>query len=441
MPDRTQEIKNLRAVAVASKNYIDKRIDDLEWQMGTYNYDVDTDSNVARNKTLPSDTYKSQIDYIGGKSVKYNQLVQNGNFESNSGWNLYGGTLSVSNNIGTFTITDSGQANRIEQTNLNITQNHKILMIYVVKPNKNTTFYIQSFGSTNQDVETFIATANTNNNRSIIFTSSYNNTGIRLYCNRYSDLQNGDSVQYSNIMLIDLTDIFGAGNEPSDVASAIPLLKANGYKLDGTDTYSTGSLKHAITTSVVYSGTDVQDITLPIPSEVLALELYKSAGSVYDVIDFNNKAGTRKVGTYTFTGNEQIDNEGNLLFAIYLPAIQPKVASYGGVTMAGLTDRYSYAEIAGNDYSVGINFRTNVGSIVFVRLTSSSTVNDAKTFITGKTVQYELADYVPYDLSQYFDTNWNKATLDNQYATCKMVVAEPIDMPNSITNLIKEVKA
>ena len=75
MPDRTQEIKNLRAVAVASKNYIDKRIDDLQWQLGTYDLGVESDNTSALVKTMPNGTIMLNVNKIYGASEVSENLI------------------------------------------------------------------------------------------------------------------------------------------------------------------------------------------------------------------------------------------------------------------------------------------------------------------------------------------------------------------------------
>ena len=66
------------AVAQGSKSYCDKRIDDLEWQIGTYNYDVIPDNTSALVKPMPSGTYKFNVIKIYGASkVSENLIVLN----------------------------------------------------------------------------------------------------------------------------------------------------------------------------------------------------------------------------------------------------------------------------------------------------------------------------------------------------------------------------
>ena len=57
------------SVAQGCKNYIDKRIDDLQWQLGTYDLGVESDNTSVLVKTIPSGTIKLNVNKIYGASV------------------------------------------------------------------------------------------------------------------------------------------------------------------------------------------------------------------------------------------------------------------------------------------------------------------------------------------------------------------------------------
>ena len=68
MSDRTQDIKNLRAVATACKNYTDKKIEDLKWQLGTYDLGVETVNGTTSLLPTPANTIQSTMVRVDGKS-------------------------------------------------------------------------------------------------------------------------------------------------------------------------------------------------------------------------------------------------------------------------------------------------------------------------------------------------------------------------------------
>lgn len=70
MSDRTQDLKNLRAVAVACKSYTDNKIDHLKWELGTYDLGIESDNTTAYQKIVPSGSIQAKINKLGGMSYK-----------------------------------------------------------------------------------------------------------------------------------------------------------------------------------------------------------------------------------------------------------------------------------------------------------------------------------------------------------------------------------
>ena len=143
---------------------------------------------------------------IKGKTFKYNQLVANGNFVNSSNWDNFGGTLSVSNNEGTLTITSSASSNRL-QCNATIQSGHKYILSFYANCDKTThMFLLVNSVSIANDI---LITQNLKEQHSIIFTATESGTlPIRFYCNKDGTyLQNGDKFILSKVLIIDLTDL------------------------------------------------------------------------------------------------------------------------------------------------------------------------------------------------------------------------------------------
>lgn len=174
---------------------------------------------------------------ISGKSFKYNQLVNNGNFVDSSNWENFGGTLSVSNNEGTLTITSSASSNRL-QCNATIQSGHKYILSFYANCDSTThMFLLVNSVSIANDI---LITQNTNEQHSIIFTATESGTlPIRFYCNMNGTyLQIGDEFKMSKVMIIDLTQLYGTGNEPASVndfnATDLGQVINNGFYLPTT---------------------------------------------------------------------------------------------------------------------------------------------------------------------------------------------------------------
>lgn len=72
MSDRTQDLKNLRAVATACKNYVDETKEQILWQVGQYNITTQDDNTSASTKTVPANATRCKIKRIYGLTQKLN---------------------------------------------------------------------------------------------------------------------------------------------------------------------------------------------------------------------------------------------------------------------------------------------------------------------------------------------------------------------------------
>lgn len=181
--------------------------------------------NVISGKTNKDLARVSKI-YANGEIE--NQLVQNGNFESTSGWtNETGVSHTISNNE--ITITNTIANNGVIQDN-NIINGHKYFFIIVAKSNDLLPIVFGgSYASGARLSMTLTAnyaeykgiyTANANSNRISIFSTS---TG---------------TFNAKQARCIDLTQQFGAGNEPTSVDdNRIKRIIAKGYIPYNTGTY------------------------------------------------------------------------------------------------------------------------------------------------------------------------------------------------------------
>lgn len=145
---------------------------------------------------------------IVGGSLGFNQLVQNGNFTSDSNWTKYLCTMTTSNNIATVTV--STQNGSIFQ-DVSIVNGHKYLATVDIKSSTATDKIKINFQAVGTGVSYLVGIISPNTNKqtlSAIFAYTYNATGrLNIYDNRESEF---DSFQVSNAMVIDLTAMFGS---------------------------------------------------------------------------------------------------------------------------------------------------------------------------------------------------------------------------------------
>lgn len=145
----------------------------------------------------------------------YNQLVKNGNFVDKTNWANSGGSTiwSVSNNILTFKAVQ--QYGGIRQ-DISIIGGHTYLFMGDVK--KGNSSHSVHFTFSNFSPNDFYALDNTNwQSLSGIMVATSGVSSCILYIRDYA--QSGWVDNYiKNVMLIDLTEWYGAGNEPTTVA-------------------------------------------------------------------------------------------------------------------------------------------------------------------------------------------------------------------------------
>ena len=156
---------------------------------------------------------------VRGKSLVWNQLIANGNFaDGTNGWDKEGGLLSTEGGILTYTKNDATtnlQAARLERRNVAFPAGHKYYYAVAIRPSVET---VCQFGvNGNQAIQLSRFAANVWKKMSGLFTPSSKVTNLYYYCNKESSLSPGDTVEYKQIILIDLTLMFGAGNEPTTV--------------------------------------------------------------------------------------------------------------------------------------------------------------------------------------------------------------------------------
>ena len=148
---------------------------------------------------------------IGG-TVAWNQLVQNGNFADTSGWTSNNGNISVSNNIGTYTISLIGTTaydNRLI-TPINYISGHKYLAKMSVKSSNSGATWSFTRTTSADGVSITCTNANTWYTDAKVFSASDNGTNAWLRCTNPTTLTINGTLDVKNVNLIDLTQLFGS---------------------------------------------------------------------------------------------------------------------------------------------------------------------------------------------------------------------------------------
>ncbi len=210
-----------------------------------------------------------------GGNIEWNQQLANGNFEDSTGWGAGKGTLTVADNVATVT------ANSTVTTNVELFEypishkvvGHKYLYTLEFKPSISLGRVSIQGMAVIGIYKTFPANAWAN--AGLVFTCTSDSL-IDIYFFAESTFAEGNTVQIKNSMLFDLTQMFGAGNEPSTVEEFKALFPADYYS------YNTGE----VTTVSAVNGDPYKHVEIEFPS---------SAGTVYGGSLTVNEDGTGRL--------------------------------------------------------------------------------------------------------------------------------------------------
>lgn len=219
------------------------------------------------------------------ETIHINQQIVNGRFSGTSGWSATRGSQSASGGVYTYKVTAVGSAydeNRT-QTSANIMWNslHKFYMTFDVKCSRAGATFRLARTSTNNAIYGTCTDADTWYTFSGVIqpTSTTNTSAWFMWTNAHSlPAAVNDTFSMQNVMIIDLTAIFGAGNEPAN-ASAVRALLPSDYYAYTLDTPL--SRLHGQTAYGDYLG-ETYTIDIPAAAEGADLTWYVTVGKLYD---------------------------------------------------------------------------------------------------------------------------------------------------------------
>lgn len=195
-----------------------------------------------------------------GASIVKNQLLQNGDFADNTGWQTSNCTLSVSSNIAE--LTANGAYAQIYRS-VSWNNGHRYLIVITAEgDNANSVLYVGGGSSTFSAVEKtvgnqystvgIIVTASKTGNYSLILANSNSASGSKFYL--------------KNAMCFDLTQMFGSTiadaaytKEQSTAGSGIAWLKSYGFFKEDYYAYNTGVIQSVEATKKVVVGKNQYD--------------------------------------------------------------------------------------------------------------------------------------------------------------------------------------
>lgn len=346
-----------------------------------------TDTTSAYSKTVPSGAAPNAIlNNIGGRTLAFNQLIP---YPDDISVKTTGGTHSVTDGVITFQAEATGQQVYFD---VPFVTGHKYFASATFKTNSGT----NDVGMrVNSQTQLGTSTTDWQTISSIITSAATETIAIGVVDHRTSEF---DEIQCKNFMCVDLTQMFGVGNEPATVEEFKAIFPNDYYE------YSAGELMSGKVNAVV---TDLQ--TYPIPLTIQSLPGYGwSAGTVCNEVDWVNKKYIQRVGSVDL---------GTLGWAYYssfngwfLSTTTPssiKPPANNGIIANIICSKY--ATVSGYsvaDYKTPFSIGINVHGYICVRDSAYTTAAAFKTAVSGVTLYYELATPIETDISDILTDNF-----------------------------------
>ena len=253
-------------------------------------YRFETDSEKAYNKQIPSGAKLASVDKVCGKTIVMNQLIDPSKRDAQK--------IEFDELTKHFKYDNwNGIGSKYICKNINIIKGHKYYIYATDKARYAITYFhgegMKEILSKDTDAESVIK-------KVLIATGSGVNN---LYFNRYNATLENASYFDGCINLIDLTKMFGSGNEPTTPEEFEAMFPNDYYP------YNEGELMSMSVNDVVYTDTSNNQNSHPIPQSIQNLDGYGwSAGQAYNYVDFENKKYYKCVDKRAYQSNDDTDS-------------------------------------------------------------------------------------------------------------------------------------
>lgn len=308
-----------------------KRKLDFLWKLNQgISYQYETDSVSAYKKDIPSGAKCATVNKVGGKTVVWNQLYNyNTQYTSTSD-----GVTFTNNEDGSWTVNGTSTS----------------------KQSKN----IMTFANTAISGHKYLIRSNIANSSDFgIYPNGYVSdfVGKKAYIISYAFnpiifIQEGYTADNIKIIpqIFDLTQMFGAGNEPSTVAEFEAMFPADYYE------YNAGTLMSAPVNEVVEHGKNLLDLTNVVSFtgginyKCIPNKLKNNTKYTFSVMNQNNYTG--KFALYTDTNGESSLSTGE---GVRLSAYV-SIGSSNTFTTPENVEDFPYLALCGSDATCGVQY-------------------------------------------------------------------------------------
>mgnify|MGYP000660547330 FL=1 len=256
----------------------DRKLDAL-WKLNQgISYEFQTDEAEAYQKTVPSGAKMVSIKSIGGKTIVWNQLnLNNENSVTKNGISF------INNKDGSWTITGTCSTSNGGSADV-------LIYGFAVKYVSGHKYLVKADKYSDGNYGFAINGRSYPLKKAIIINYAFNPV---IFVN---DKATVDNVTM-RMNIFDLTQMFGAGNEPSTPEEFEAMFPADYYP------YNAGELMSAPVNEVVYLDTKNQETSYPIPQAILDLEGYGESGNFVDFVEKKYHKGDRTIDISDIMGD------------------------------------------------------------------------------------------------------------------------------------------
>ena len=345
-----------------------------------------------------------RLDKIKGKTLAWTQLVRNGNFAIASGWISSQFSVSISGGVLTASINSAqGEGSAVGGNTLGTVQGHQYYVRASVRYNTSLPGSDPWIGSGGYQGVTKAKSAFTVGSWGTIngiFTRATGGNDVIYFYPRPSGWSAGSSVSIKDFICVDLTLMFGAGNEPT----------AEEFEAMFPETYYDYTAGELINNSAEAIETEAADSSWT-SRLALGLGSIKVKGSNGNILEFNGLASAgdvydeleggkliKRIGSYTLTGSESWTANGSNMYRSNFTIPRKLSSTYWG-TVGNLISSRLTAATNSAVYNGAVT-----SAVCFTDSTSagyigiSKDVYDNIASYVGTTIYYELATPVTYDL-------------------------------------------
>lgn len=262
-------------------------------------YDILTEDGEAASRTAPSGAKYVSVDKVGGKSIVWNQLCNPDEFDP------MGCTPTESG--GVVTISDCVEVNRYKAGFVAVTKRHKYYQTVIIKSDGVNPVGFQNYLFL--DIITKTTSAEFIRLSTVATCTESGNALVQLFSPNQTDYQ----IVKNSFMLIDLTLLFGAGNEPT-AEQFTAMFPAESYP------YNPGEIISSRTATITAGA---ETITTGFPE-------LRSAMAAHDYIDMDGEKTHRKIKSVRIDGDTPIygvsvDTDANCCRIVFENQLTPGI--------------------------------------------------------------------------------------------------------------------